>query len=217
MTATSITTLYPLIQPFVKRVDVPAMNTAIIQVARDFCLRTKFRRVSPPPQNINASQRVYNLTGGNADEEVVLIQAAQYTDSGGFNHTLTPISPEEAVDLPNNLSGGQCPWGFWLMPPSQIALHPVPTQTYLNSLLVRCVLQPVSTAMNIDSAVLQQHDTTIAHGAIAWLKGQNDVSWSDPRGMEEWTAKYERGVGKGLNDSAFQFKQWNTASRTYRF
>lgn len=214
MSAVSIEQLYPLIRPWCKRVTVPGMNEAIIEAAQDLCLRTKFRRFSIT-LDILANTRYYPLVGGNADEEVVLIQAAQYNNAYGQQHPLTPIQQEQAIDYPN--VSPRVPTNYWLEPDSQIALYPIPDQSIPQGLFVRGVLQPTVTAMTLDSMLLQQCRRTIAYGALARLLCRNDEPYTNYAESDKFNAKYEVGLGKALHDVGIGFEATNLVNAVYRY
>lgn len=214
MSAVALSVLYPLVRPYCKRVTNPGMDQALLDTARDLCLRTKFRRFSIT-KDILANTRYYSLSGGNADEEVVLIEAAQYNNAYGQQHPLTPIQQEQAIDQMN--MSPRIPQAFWLEPSSQIALYPIPDIAVTQGLFVRGVLQPTITATTLDSMLVQQCDRSIAHGALARLLRRNDEPWTNYTEADKQEAKYEIGIGKAMTDVGTGWQSFNLTNAVYRY
>ena len=216
MSTVAFTSLYSIIAPYAKRCPQPAMDTAIREAAREFCYRTKFRRISDV-QDVNALQRNYSPTNLSADEEALEIQAAQYSNGNGYTWPLSPCQPEQ---LPNPLPYPSCntqPQGFWLDIPSQIAIWPLPQSSVALGLAVRWILQPTETASTLDVSLYQFANRAIAWGALSRLLTRDDEPWTNVNLANECEAKFQRGINKALTDVGFGFQQGNQVTATYRY
>ena len=218
MSAQPFSVLYSKIQPWAKKAPIPAVDNAIRDMAREFCLLSKYRRESLDPIDVWANQRDYPLVPDNTDEEVFVIEAAQYTDANGFSYPLSPSQPEQdgGVSATDN---GNTPQAFWLNldDPNTISLWPLPQQSVANALLVRACLQPKETATTLDSTIIQQHARTIAWGALARLLCRQDEPWSNPPLGASFQKKFDMGVNKALTDAGLAFMPYNTGTAVYRY
>lgn len=218
MSAQPFSVFYDMIRPWAKKAPLPAVDNAIRDIARDFCVMSKYRRESLDPIDVWANQRDYPLVPDNTDEEVFVIEAAQYTDANGFSYPLSPSQPEQDGGV-SAVDNGNTPQAFWLNldNPNTISLWPLPQQSVANALLVRGCLQPTKTATTIDSTIIQQHDTTIAWGALWRLLCRQDEPWTNLNLAVKFQKDYREGVNKALTDAGLAFMPYNTGTAVYRY
>lgn len=216
MTAVPFDALYDKIRPFAKISSKPSWDLSIRDAAREYCVKTKMRRVSLT-QNILSLTGTYSLKGSNADEEVVLVEAAQYTNLYGFVTALQPIQPEQWIACPPNENSAVMPSVFWLEPPSQIVIRAIPQQSVPGGLSTRCIMQPTLTATTLDSMLVQMADVTIAYGALARLLRMNEEPWTSPQMADEYAAMFRDGINRDMTAAGFQFAQWGQAAAVYRY
>lgn len=213
-TPVAFSALYPLVRQHVKRCPQLGLDVAIRSAARRFCVLTRYRRESVPV-DIETSVIWYQLTPSSSDEEVFTTAAAQLNNStGSLPNPLTPVTPEEAAE--GSLASQ---YQYYYEPPNWINLLYPPTADQAAGLYVRCILQPTRTSTTLDETLVQQHDRTIANGAIAFLLNLNKTSWSNPALARIFDEKFlgDEGVGKGCMDAQMAYEPFNQLTAVYRF
>lgn len=205
--------LYPRIRMHAKKISVPELVVAVRNAARKVCAESTMRRQAVQI-DVELGNNYYTLVAANPDEEVIRIEAAQYTPPGSScPQPLSPVSPEAASNYPQN--NGPC--YFWLVVPSEIFIGPTPQVDAPGALQVQCVYQPTLTAMTLDSGLVQQADRAIIAAALSDVLTQKDTTWYNPPLAQMFEQKYMAEIARVTNNAQTNYQPFNLTSAVYRY
>ena len=211
MSTSPLSVVYPLIANHAKRVPQPLMNTAIVDAAREFCMKSKYRQDSIPV-SIAVNTSWYPLVPANVQEEVVGVHAVQY-NGNNYPCPLSPSTPE----TDSGLWPQQGPARFYYEPPNNLIVQPPPQQPLALGLFVRVILQPIDGATTIDYSIVQQYKRYLADGALAFLMSTNDSPWTNPRLAADFREKFESGIALAKTSRQTGFRPRNLLTAVPRY
>jgi hypothetical protein len=203
--------LYPLIRMHAKRVPQPAMDIAILDAAREFCLMSRYRQQSIPV-DVQIGTSWYEITPPNTDEELIRIEAVQY--NGQENPLPLYSAAQWEIDCRQQQ---QRPRFFYYEPPDYLVILPKPAASLASGLYVRCVLQPNATATTLDYTLVQQYDRVLAKGALKFLLRTNDSPWTNLRLADEMEQEFETGIASAKSSRQSDFRPRGLLTAVHRF
>lgn len=179
--------LHLLVRSHVKGAPKAAMTDALLRVAREFCVKSRYvRRTILIDLETGISEYVVDLD----DDQVELcgIYSAQID--------ARPLGQATPELIPTDLIGD--PLVFNYLMPDKIKLFPASNVDKEDALSVRAVIQPRLTASTVPDELVVEFDKTIADGALAYFY---TMPWLFDAAMASY---YEKKFNDGIDTARAQ-------------
>lgn len=188
MAQTNVTDLLGSIAEQCRECPVPTMVRTYIDVARDFCQRTRWLRKTVTGISTVVDQVPYTITA-DTDNDFVGIFSLDLLESSTETRQLV----EQVASFWDPDASSDIPERFEYVPTGTFKLDPPPSAVY--SLVVVAFMRPKKASQSIDAGLADECYQALEHGVLATLKAIKGMPWSDPVGAANEAYTYECEVG----------------------
>lgn len=194
----TLDTFYDLLMPQLPGISTPMLDLHLVELARDFCERSRAWRGDFDPVDTVASQAAYDLSPSESQSEPVAIHKLTvngellFDDTWDFDNPPPRALPCPAIrpaytryEPPFAMSNDH----------AQIVLidAEVPTDSVAGGLVITGSMKPKRGATALPDLLMATHLETLTSGVLARLGSMAGKPWTSGN-AGAWRMEYERGV-----------------------
>lgn len=184
---------YPFVIPELPGAPSPLVDFWLIQVAREFCERSRAWVETTPPVDAVQGQSAYSPTPP-SETEIVQIVAVNYLGK--------PLNPKLPGELQKDYGNWQAklgtPASFTSNGLGQALLVPVPDQSNAGAIVMNVAVKPTDTASGVADWVFSRWRNALAAGAKAKLMAMADKPWAQPDRVPLYQAMFEAAIADAV-------------------
>lgn len=188
---------YPRVMPYVMGCPSPTVDTALIDVSREFCTRAK-TWVVERTLTIPAVQNLHDFPILAGEE---LVKVARYTVNGKDHDKIMDVA-----DLPTDWQiNTPTTEALYQKSATEFLIFPAPALT--DVVVLTLYLRPSLDATEIDDVTFNEHAEDIASGARANLQRMPRQPWTDLQQASIDGMQFERSIHRAANKDFLRMKE----------